>query len=78
MIPPPWQARSGEGGGLVPPHGRTKYKLSSHGVPLEELIFFYTSTQYLISTTATLSLSHHNHKLLEVGPFVSFICCVAP
>ena len=28
VVPPPWQGRSGERGGLVPPHGRTKYKLS--------------------------------------------------
>ena len=28
MVPPPRQGRSGERGGLVPPHGRTKYKLS--------------------------------------------------
>ena len=27
-VPPPWQGRSGEREGLVPPHGRTKYKLS--------------------------------------------------
>ena len=29
VVPPPWQGRSGERGGLVPPHGSTKYKLSS-------------------------------------------------
>ena len=29
MVPPPEQGRSGETGGLVPPHGRTKHKLSS-------------------------------------------------
>ena len=28
VVPSPWQGRSGERGRLVPPHGRTKYKLS--------------------------------------------------
>ena len=31
MVHPPQQGRSGEWGRLVPPHGRTKYKLSWDG-----------------------------------------------
>ena len=38
MVPPPWQGRSGERGGLVPPHGSTKYKLSCPWQTTKKLI----------------------------------------